>query len=351
MAAEPSASEKRIAAFDLLRVLACICVVLAHSKSHVTFDTPAERLLLAATANGTVLFFFLGGYFFVATGAADVPNVAFLRHRAKRLVPPFLIACAFCTVIDHWFDQALGWQGMLHDLAVASVGGGNTHLWFIPIILLLSSSTLMLRKFHCLPMKAAVSLMVVLAANSFLIGRPNWPYGIGIDQLHLYLFALPYWLGGMVWARNQEMLVVWLNRALPALIAAYGLLVVYQVFVSGRVAMATSDPLYRSLAIDLSTPHKFLQLAIFLAVMNHASLGSVSWVRRLADAGFAIYLLHWWILNLFKQLQIPKTIVAWGVSELGVWIGMALAGFTLSYAIAAVLKRLLGRRARIVIGY
>jgi surface polysaccharide O-acyltransferase-like enzyme len=132
---EPTVPHQRI--FDVMRTLACICVVVFHVSSnyHSLFDlsTQGSSWWISHLVNGLVINF-LAPVFFVISGAlllnphqSEQPLKVFLKRRLKTILPPFLLASLFYYSYTHLFS---GDFNILYFIMHVWGEPQYYHLWF-----------------------------------------------------------------------------------------------------------------------------------------------------------------------------------------------------------------------------
>lgn len=129
--------QKHIPIFDILRALACFCVVLFHAAGGVSTIKNIQAQPTAWWAGNVysgLAVNFLAPAFFIISGASlfrphliteTIP--AFLKKRARSILPPFLIASLLYYLYTH---AANGRINLLSFFAVSLGEPQYYHLWF-----------------------------------------------------------------------------------------------------------------------------------------------------------------------------------------------------------------------------
>ena len=123
-ASEPH--QKRLAGPDILRVVACFCVIVVHvsAQGFHNFSDYWTTCVLADAAARLVIpvFFMLSGYFLL-TGKRTLTLGQFLWHRLARILIPFAVILVIYLIVRQWTLSE--WL----DRVVS--GKVSIHLWFM----------------------------------------------------------------------------------------------------------------------------------------------------------------------------------------------------------------------------
>ena len=97
-------SDFRVNNFDLLRLIAAIQVVIAHSLRHLQMDLPAPWGALLDCFPGVPIFFVISGYL-VSSSYERAPSLkAYLRNRCLRIYPGLwvclMVTMVVATIVD-----------------------------------------------------------------------------------------------------------------------------------------------------------------------------------------------------------------------------------------------------------
>lgn len=127
----------RIAVFDDMRALACLCVVLYHVAGSFNSirDIPTQAFdWWVGNVYAGLAVNFLAPVFFIISGAAclnparaEEPIPVFLKKRTRAILPPFLIASLVYYLYTHILTGSID---LLNFLAITFGDSQYYHLWF-----------------------------------------------------------------------------------------------------------------------------------------------------------------------------------------------------------------------------
>ena len=87
--------------FDVIRFVLALCVIFAHSFDLMKRPDPLSPLILSIGIGGEAVlgFFFLSGYLITMSWMRSHSLVEYLKRRALRIYPGFIVVCLFCGLI------------------------------------------------------------------------------------------------------------------------------------------------------------------------------------------------------------------------------------------------------------
>ncbi len=288
--------------FDLLRILFAICVLLSHAPE-ITDGNPSRELFnrfthghLTFGAFGVYGFFLLSGFLIVQSWQHDPELVNYLRKRILRIVPGYLVAALSATVavgllapgIDHFFRHL------------------DNH--FVKSILLLSSPStppvlpglpypLVDGSLWTIPYEFRCYVLVALCGLFGLLRRPLlW---LGFTLLMGVSLCIPATMQTLHWAKPLWPIVgdPAVTFTMTAVFCVGASFYLFRNFIVFR-------PLFAAVAVSLflavNQLHPALdELALVLCggyllfYLGRLHLQWLSWMRRVPDISYGIYLYGW----------------------------------------------------------
>jgi surface polysaccharide O-acyltransferase-like enzyme len=323
--------KRRFVEIDALKALGIVAVVLIHGLRSPWDETLSQtEVWLGHLTRFAVPSFLLASGFLYAT-TEDVP-IAITLRRLRRVLVPYLLASLGAQA---WWAVSGGSSptgSMLRDLLFGSSFGPYYYVFVVVWLILLTP--LLVR----LPRPLLFPVAGVLIAAQWMVDAAVWlPVDLYV-QVRSPLLWWAYFLLGWLLRVNRATFEHWVvpHRARIAIpLAVTVALLTWTSAQTGPFLLVRSAAWLEVYAI--------LALVLTLTVARSASPPAVRW---LADATYAIYLLHLFFVYPLQRLFPPPPLQAAWLPILAPWLG-ALAG---SIALVALLQRLLGKRSRDLIG-
>ncbi|RJF93889.1 acyltransferase [Sphingomonas cavernae] len=363
MARDPVAAQPADATYvgylDLLRGVAILLIVMLHAGNAFLLQgvgalTPSST---AALAINHILFHDSTLYFSIISGVLyghlfwRRAHWPFFRARLLNIGSPYVVVSFVLTAIA-WAlavrrgDEATGLTAFARELGfnIATGDAWNT-LWYIPVILgLYAISPLLSRLARSRRWRWAVVAIILLPLLISRTGTVLTP-SIFVYFGGAYMFGL--------------VLGIQLDRSLDLLTRCMPWLCGVALLATAALAMLHIAGIDRIGFTSLRETFFYIQrlgIASMLLVALRAWSGRPASVWRsmlavAASASFGIYFVHGPILRPIARLvggMVPPDQPWWALLA-GV-VATFLAGFALSLAIIALVRRALGKRSRLVIG-
>jgi len=324
-------SPRRFAEIDALKAVGIVAVVLIHGLRPPWDETLSETEVWLGhlTRFAVPAFLLASGYLYATTEA--VPLARTLR-RLRRVLVPYLIASLLAQAWWAWTGGTSPTGSLLLDLLFGSSFGPYYYVFVIVGLILVTP--LVAR----LPRPLLFPIAGVLVAAQWMIDAAVWlPVDLYV-QVRSPLLWWAYFLIGWLLRVNRDSFEHWIVPrraaiALPLALAVAGL------------AWTSARPGPFLLVRSAAWLEVYAILALILT-LGAARTHSPPALRWLADATYAIYLLHLFFVYPLQLLFPPTPLQAGWLPILAPWLG-ALAG---SIASVALLQRLLGPRSRDLIG-
>jgi peptidoglycan/LPS O-acetylase OafA/YrhL len=314
---------------DGIRALACILVVLSHMPWPVTFVTLGET--------GVGVFFVLSGFLMshlYADAHWDWQSVSrYGIARFSRIAPIYWLVITVCVLISYTQPDAdflLRIQGGTAMARHYLFGGNVLIFWSIPLevqyylFFLLVWWAIAMRKRH----RYALPLLA-LVCSALLVTHGQWTGLMLPHKLHFFLAgSLAGLMPRPLWKAGAE------RRILSALqIGAVGLLAL------PLWQYPTKPDFYAASALGLS-----LATAVYLLSLPSGWTRLVfasTWVRKIGQASFSIYLMHVLVFHFGMQwLGLQHTVYE------PLWLLLGVAGVTLPMLVSHYVEMPMQRSTR-----
>jgi fucose 4-O-acetylase-like acetyltransferase len=328
---------ERIDAIDFVKALAIVAVAFTHvglgpwSPRYSAWDF----WLCAVWVNFQVPAFLLVSGFLYHRGGAIPAGI--VRARLVRVLVPYLVACGVAYALG--VAEAGSWGALLFQLATASTLGIYYFVFllllFIPTIWVLSR----LSRRWLWALCAALwgwGLLVEIYAYVFLVGAEGEtaPFqGLFWLMRSPLNFTYAMFVTGWLVAAHGEALSRWVGARRPAVGAAC-VAGVLGYLVLGRMAPWLSAGVLRSL---------YTLAVVACVVLATRGWTAPGWVRFLSETSLGLYLYH----QMF-QVGLQPLVAGW-TAPLRI-AAVALGGLSAAAALCLAGRRLLGGRARLLLG-
>lgn len=289
----------------VLNVLSALAVVGMHANG-CFWQFSREHWWFTANIMESV-FYFAVPVFFMITGATLLDYTkrcdtkTFFIRRLKKTVLPFVFWSLFSMVLQIVFSKNISWGSVTIGYVMDGVLNAkfNSVYWFFPPLF---GVYLSIPLFACLEESKKIAVLKYLAGSCFLLNclipflltvfkiKIHFPIVIAVGSGYLLYLILGYLFNRLDFSKKEKRIIY--------LLAFLGLLVHMcgTYFISmeaGKVLRTYKD--YNNV------PCILYSLGIFLFVKENVhwlSTASLKWVlERLKDYTFAIYLLHWFVMQ------------------------------------------------------
>lgn len=303
---------------DLIKAAGIAAVVLIHSMRSFLDPgfTPTEEWLGQLTSFAVPGFLFVSGWLYASSPRGAGP--AATQRRLRRILVPYLVASVLAQLYHGARGAGPETGSALWDLLFAASFGPYYYVFQIVLLVLLA------------PLLQGLSARTVgvLAAVAVLVQGPWIAYGFVFDvfwelrnPVRFWGYFLVGWWLRLHYPALRQGLVSRRPRVLSALVTTVAILAV-------GLALETPPPLHRLLG--------WLLIYALLGLVVAAGVGRgspPSWLRRLSDASYAVYLFHlffiYWLRPFFPfeagELALLPILVPWAAGLLGPLLVVALA--------------------------
>ena len=355
--------------FAILNILAIHCTALAVLFQQTTpgLNQPPQHLADAiypvsqALFHGSTIYFALISGLLYAMVLSRKSWSEFFRGKVTNVVAPYVLVSFILTLFvlpapGEGAGSGPVW-GTLFDggaAAFARAFAGNLvfgravfPLWYIPVLLILFALTPVLA--GCLRMRRGYWALVALAILPLVVPRT----GAVLSWQNCIYFLGPYALGVMLGA-HYAALSAWLERhwAGLAMVSLAGTLAAYALFKVGGGIDGGAYTIGVFVPVEGVVYVQKLALAgCALVALTRIGGRSWRWLDRCANDAFAIYFLHAPVAIIMLALAVPVVGAAQSVAGALVWVAATcVATWAVCSAITAMIRRVFGKKSRMIIG-
>lgn len=333
----PGRGEHYLGHVHNFRGFAIVLIIFTHCISVFDWsDSPVlAEVLKRAVANGTILFLFIAGYLF--QHLSDRYRVGdYLSKKARFVVLPYLIvslpALILFTVIMRRPDMPLGFYDKTVFEQVAFFLMTGSHLapfWFIPTIIIFYLASPALYWLDRQPW--FYWLLPLLVSIPVFVSRGH------LNPLQSFVHFLPVWILGMACSRHQAVATRWLERLWWPLVAVMVIL------------FGLEMALTRGTHTWYSSMGKIVLTLVLFEAFRHGGRRFDNVFALAGTLSFGLFFLHSYVVSAGKVV-LDKLIGAPPSGNLFLFILSGLIAVLLSTLVVQVLRRLLGRNSRSLIG-
>lgn len=320
------------------RAFAIMCIVLVHY-----FNKMGYRSFSAAWLDtSTIFFLFISGYLCQYLDMRKKTSAGiYYKKKLLNVVCPYL----FCSLITIGFvlignvariyvcdPNEMTLLGVVKTLLL---GRAQVQYWYIPFVVflfLLSPLVLRLRNEHLnylLVVSVIVAVIFPTRGHLFSLKWPNFFY--------LYSYFTCYYLLGFVYARQREVVDIWLGRHIWIFVATAIVISIWLVHPEMLGLRMVDSCLARGV-------QKLAMIGIVLVLLKKFSDKKLAILDVMAKSSFTYFFVHSFFIQDFVNLK--------NVARGGVFVDiMLVTGYiSLLVAIGSLLRKAFGRYSRYFIG-
>lgn len=312
----------RMIYWDLLRILACFSVIMLHSASQDWYDLPVTSVRWLVCNSYDALFRFGVPVFVMISGSLFLSRKGELSVKRLYLhnIARLGIAYVFWSCLYGLWDARMFEEAGLRDYLLEMLAG-RFHLWFLPmmigIYMLLPVLKLLAEEQNKKVLEYFLVLFLVMQigretvlAFQFSNQLKNMIRLVPLEMVCSYIgyFMLGYYLYRYPFSQKVQHRI-YLAGILGAIgaVAAGNLISLWR----GEATAAFYD--------SFSLPTFCISAALFIFFQEKVSSvswskRSMTWIRRLSDNTFGVYLIHLWVLEIMEIKGINTMMISSVVS-------------------------------------
>lgn len=349
-------SRKFLNSINYFRGIAIIIIVMAHSYGVAHWNvhhnpTTLEKFFYSLNLNGSVFFIFISGFLYNHIFYAKFDYPKFMLKKAKYVLLPYLVCSAiptWQTVFLHgggpFLPDSLREQPLLSILWFIGTGRAVYAYWYIPMVMLIFTISPAIN--YLIRSKYLLNVFFFLLPISMIVHRPV----NNMNPLHSLVYFLPIYLLGIYSSIHQQKIYSYLksnhNKIIIILLAlGLGAIQVLLFDQSGNF----NKSFFSVTVPDINLIQKILLSFLFLSVLDHYEQTDIKSMKKTAETSFAIYFIHPFLIN--PLIRLTKNLNWEFQGNLLTLLIATLAMVTISMAIAHIVKIILKKNSRYVIGW
>ena len=343
---------------EYFRGIAIVFIVAGHCYilSDWQFPTVLERSVANVLTSSTALFVFVSGFLFHHVFYPRFNYIKFMKKKLRNVLAPYLFFSLFGITYalavdgpypefffgpgDSWWDRFLR-PSLLYLLTGAEIWA----YWYIAFIMIVFAFSPLFTLYIKTSLVIRLSLLAALLLFAMFLQRP--PDNLLVAQS--VFFYTPVYLAGILASQNRQQLHALFDKREGWLLVGAAILALVQAYTyTGAGSMHAAPFTWNGL--DINILQKLLLSLFFMLYLHRFENRHVSLLTTLAQASFAIFFIHCWIvLALIPVLQPLYRAVS--LHPLPALVLNVLLVLFLSYLLAALIKRLLPNTSKMLIGW
>ncbi len=351
---QPKKSTGFLNSINHFRGIAIIFIVMAHCYRPAGWqiETFADKAWFNLMMNGTVFFVFISGFLFHHVFYHRWDYKKYMKSKTKFVFLPYLLL-SLPWIVWH---LTVGTDPMMHkelaDITAPAqaaswyviTGRTLTAYWYIPMGMMLFALSPWVM--YLIKKQQVLYYAIPLLLIAIMVHRPI----SNLNAIQSLVYFLPVYLLGVWGSAHRDKLFPFIDKYwLPMLLAGVALaLIQAEYFGAGVLNKAP----FEMTVPDLMLPQKILLTLVILAILNKFEHVSIAPLQKLAEVSFAIYFIHPWITTPWWMIyDSPDLFGLAGKGNIFTTLIVTLVVVAISYAIAIVIKKMLSKRSRYLIGW
>ena len=337
---------------NYFRAIAILLIVASHCTGTWHTGHFVEKILKCLVEAGTILFIFISGFIFHHSSASNFKYIRLIIGKIKSLVIPYIILSVVLTISKDYIMHPMfpmGHQSVasIYTLKKALlsllIGSALPPYWYIPCIMLIFLMSPVFIKLVNMQKRYGNILIGVLFMASLFTYRPYSDHTIRAS-----LYFTPVFLLGMISSKYKASVYNGLKNRIPELFLSVIALAFMQVLFYNRTQNVTQTFAFQG--IDLQLIQKILMCYLFMMLFHKFENVKSPILNLLASTSFAIYFLHYAVIEVFHYYMHINHLSSWPRSPL-TWMLHSVIFTTVSILIALSSKKIFRSWSRYLIGY
>ncbi|MEQ8967464.1 MAG: acyltransferase [Azospirillaceae bacterium] len=350
----------KIVFIDNFRAVAIFLIVAGHMYwlAFPVFPPPEGNLiyvLLNLITGGTAYFVFVSGFLYYHVFHNRLNYAEFMNKKVVNVLVPYLILgfplAVYTMLAGSWHVSVQNGEGPVLEsmfmtlVFLLTTGNMMQAYWFIPFIFCLFLMSPLFDAFIRLRRVWGWLLFGAAAAVALVVHRPPVP---DVDQIHNVLYFLPFYMFGILCARDRTVFVRFIGRPDVLVLSGIGLIVVaaIQALLVGHVGNIRAQPL--TPVFDFMFVQKMIGIVFFCSILHIWGQPLTGTLNHIAKLSFGVFFLHpiiGFVIGGLTDGEPPRSGNPW--LDLAIY---ALLVFALSLLATSTVKLALGGRSRVVVG-
>jgi len=350
----------KIVFIDNFRAVAIFLIVAGHMYwlAFPVFPPPEGGLINVALnliTGGSAYFVFISGFLYYHVFHNRLKYSAFVNKKITNVMVPYLVLglplAVYTILAGSWEVSVQNGDGpalesmFLTLIFLLTTGNMMQAYWFIPFIFCLFLMSPLFDGVIRLPRMWGWLLLAAAAVVALVVHRPPVP---DVDQIQNVVYFLPFYLFGILCARDRHAFVRLIGRPDLLVLSGAGVILVaaIQGLVVGHVGNIRAEPL--TPVFDYMFVQKVIGIMFFCSILHTLGESVSGALGHVAKLSFGVFFLHPIIAFVIGGLTDgapPRSGNPW--LDLAIY---ALSVFALSLLATSTVKLALGGRSRVVVG-
>ena len=344
--------------FNYFRGIAITIIVAGHCFDLADWqgNTMAEKLVFNLVASGgSCLFVFISGFLFHHVFFERFVYRRFLLSKIRNVLSPYLVMSILPIAYFVWRRKPVydGYflpdgEGVLNTAVIPAIkyvltGAVFFPYWYIPFIMLMFVLSPLHVRFIHMDLRPKSALLLLLFGVSLVIHRP-----VGnLNPIQSLVYYMPIYLLGMTCSIHKE----WLyekakGKEMWGAMSVFGVLFIQTVLLH-HTGNYNKRP-FEITGIDWVLLQKAFLCPTLMVFLHRFEDRDWKALSLLATASFGVYFLHAWVLMIVFGIKSGREL---GVPFFVLWPVVSALVIGVSAGIAYLMKRLLKRHSRLVVGW
>ena len=343
----------KIKSIHFFRGIAILFIIAGHCLENSIFQLHIKLEEMSAMSKfiynfilgGTGMFVFISGFLFHSVFYKKFQYGDFVIKKIKNVYIPYLILSIY-PIINIFFIykqyKFIGFENNNIDILKSIYTGrhsiGYWYITFIMIVFLLSPIFIKFIESKYKEIIIGISFIV-----SLFIHRPI----DNLNQIHSVIYFSFFYILGIWVSINREKVLNFLKGKIILLLITAVVIIYLQTFVFIHLGNYHKE-LFKFKGIDLILIQKTILCLIFFKFLTKFENMKLYFLDKLAEYSFVIYFLHPYVLGKFELKIIP---LIKGVNVYGIFALEMVTIIIVTISAALILKKILGKYSRYIIGY
>ncbi|SFJ89795.1 acyltransferase family protein [Methylophaga sulfidovorans] len=350
----------RLIVFDYFRAIAILSIVAGHCISYKSITSFDERVIANLIQGGSPLFVFISGFFFHHIFYRQFQYSQFMLKKVKNVLLPYVFLSLLALIYylssgislpdakELGITSLANWQDYLSMIGLYLWTGRTSFAyWYIPFIMLIFLMSPLFISYIRQGVRIRLLIFIIALVLAMIVHRPAG----NLSPWHAVMYFLPMYLLGILVSMHREPVQRYLhNKAFILGVTVVFLAILQALIYLGFGNLHKLHP-FTFDGLDILILQKIVLCFFFLSLLEKLSehYPQIPLLRLLADASFAIYFIHPWVLiALVEYKWLPNVENMSGLHQFIITFPLTIL---ISMTLAYVIKRCAGQYSRSLTGW
>lgn len=350
----------RLIVFDYFRAITILSIVAGHCISYKSITSFDERVIANLIQGGSPLFVFISGFFFHHIFYRQFQYSQFMLKKVKNVLLPYVFLSLLALIYylssgislpdakELGITSLTNWQDYLSMIGLYLWTGRTSFAyWYIPFIMLIFLMSPLFISYIRQGVRIRLLIFIIALVLAMIVHRPAG----NLSPWHAVMYFLPMYLLGILVSMHREPVQRYLhNKAFVLGVTVVFLAILQALIYPGFGNLHKLHP-FTFDGLDILILQKIVLCFFFLSLLEKLSehYPQIPLLRLLADASFAIYFIHPWVLiALVGYKWLPNVEHMSGLVQFIITFPLTIL---ISMTLAYVIKRCAGQYSRSLTGW